>query len=60
MVNVFNELSVPEASAQDHLNYWKQDTKGLYNDFKNFKGLHLFIHKFICLWSWIDEALKSF
>ena len=35
-MNVFNELIVSEASAEDQLIQWKHDTRGLFNCFKNF------------------------
>ena len=38
MVNVFNEIIVSEASANDQLIHWKHDTKSIFNCFKNFKG----------------------
>ena len=59
MVNVFNELIVSEALAGDQLIHWKHATRGIFNRFKDFQGVHLFIHKINCLWSWIDEPLKS-
>ena len=36
MVNIFNELIVPEASAEDQLFYWKHDTRGIFNCFEKF------------------------
>ena len=49
MVNVFNELIVSEASAQDQLINWKYDSRGIFNCFKDFQGVFLYIHKINCL-----------
>ena len=60
MVNVFNELIVSKASAEDQVLHWKHDTRGIFNCSKNFKGLDYLIYKINYLWSWIDEPLKGF
>ena len=39
MVNVFSEMTVSEASAEDQLFHWKHDTKGIFNCFKNVKAI---------------------
>ena len=60
MVNVFNELAVSEASVEGQLIDWKHDTRGIFNSFKNFSGVGLFIRNIDCLWSGKDINLKSF
>ena len=59
MVNVFSEFIVSEASAEDQLIHWKHDITGIFNYFKDFEGVHLFIHNINCFWSWIAKLLKS-
>ena len=59
MVNVYNELIESDESAKDQLIHWKHDAGGIFNYFEDFYGVGQFIHKINCLWSWIDEPLKS-
>ena len=52
MVNVLNNLTVSEASAEDQLIYWKYDITAIFNCFKNFYG---FIYSFTKLITYDHE-----
>ena len=54
MVNVFNEIIMSGASAEDQLINWKHDT--IFNSLKTFKAI---IHKNNQLRRRIENCLKS-
>ena len=58
MVNVFNELIMSEASAEDQLIHWKDDTRGIFNCLKIFMG---FVYSFTKLTTYDhDEPPERF